>query len=301
MRVVTVMLIWVLMVSCSSKKSTQGDSQIFLAPKQLAELRDKKLEEVSGLAASTTNPGFLWTLNDSGNPAIVYLVDQSLNIKLSCKLKGVRNRDWEDIAVGPGPDITKRYVYVADIGDNNARFQYKYIYRFEEPTFENGSSEITISLFDKIVFRLEGERKDTEAILVHPKTTSIYLVSKRERPVHVYELKLSASVSDTIIAKNITSLPLTQIVAADFSANGEEVVMKNYDNIYYWKLNGRTLAEALQDKPAVLKYTEEPQGEAITFNLEGSGFYTLSEKLKGEKTFLYFYGRAPLNGKVIQK
>src|SRR5688500_6746162 len=130
MRLVILTLIFVLMVSCFSKKSNQGESQIFLAPKQLAELTDKKLEEVSGLAASRTNPGFLWTLNDSGNPAIVYLIDESLKIKLSCKLSGVKNRDWEDIAVGPGPDATKRYVYVADIGDNNARFQYKYIYRF---------------------------------------------------------------------------------------------------------------------------------------------------------------------------
>lgn len=301
MRTVTIMMFCVLMASCFSRKSAQGDSRIFLPAKQLAELRDKKLEEVSGLAASTANPGFLWTLNDSGNPAIVYLLDETLKIKLSCKLRGIKNRDWEDIAVGPGPDETKRYVYVADIGDNNARFQYKYIYRFEEPTFESGISEITISSFDTIVFRLEGEKKDTEAILVDPNTEQIYLISKRERPVHVYELKPSASLSDTLTARNITSLPLTQIVAADFSADGQEVVLKNYDNIYYWKLNGRPLAEALQDKPAVLKYTEEPQGEAITFNVDGSGFYTLSETLKGEKTFLYFYGRAPLEGKAVRK
>ena len=54
-------------------------------------------------------------------------------IKLTCTLAGVENRDWEDIAVGPGPDASKSYVYVADIGDNEGQYQYKYIYRFEEP------------------------------------------------------------------------------------------------------------------------------------------------------------------------
>lgn len=292
MRIATVILIWVLMGSCFPDRSAPGDSKVFLAPKQLAQLTDKKLEEVSGLAASKANPGLLWTLNDSGNPAIVYLVDEALKIRLSVKLKGIKNRDWEDIAVGPGPDGSKRYVYVADIGDNNARHAYKYIYRFEEPVLHNDISQITITSFDTIVFRLEGEVKDTEAILVHPTTKNIYLVSKRERPVHLYELEVSASVVDTLVARDIGSLPLTQIVAADFSADGEEVLMKNYDNIYYWKLEGRSLAEAMKDKPALLKYTEEPQGEAITFSLDGSGFYTLSEKIKGEKTFLYFYERS---------
>lgn len=292
MRIATVILIWVLMGSCFPDRSAPGDSKVFLAPKQLAQLTDKKLEEVSGLAASKANRGLLWTLNDSGNPAIVYLVDEALKIRLSVKLKGIKNRDWEDIAVGPGPDGSKRYVYVADIGDNNARHAYKYIYRFEEPVLRNDISQITITSFDTIVFRLEGEVKDTEAILVHPTTKNIYLVSKRERPVHLYELEVSASVVDTLVARDIGSLPLTQIVAADFSADGEEVLMKNYDNIYYWKLEGRSLAEALKDKPALLKYTEEPQGEAITFSLDGSGFYTLSEKIKGEKTFLYFYERS---------
>ena len=32
--------------------------------------------------------------------------------------------------------------------------------------------------------------------------------------------------------------------------------------------------------------------DPITFNLDGSGFYTLSERIKGEKTFLYYYERA---------
>lgn len=289
MRILMYVLILALPVSCIKKKSVPSDSEIFSAAKPLAELTDKKLDEVSGLAASANNPGLLWTHNDSGNEPEVYLVDEKLKIKLTCKIQGVKNRDWEDIAVGPGPEEGKNYLYVADIGDNYANYSFKYIYRFEEPVLANQSGEITIAEFDTIVFRLEDGKKDTEAIMIHPETKDLYVVSKREKPVYLYELKYPYSVHDTLTAAKITSIPLTQIVAAGISPDGQEILMKNYVNVYYWNTKDKSIQDALQAKPQILKYTEEPQGEAITFARDGSGFYTLSEKLKGEKIYLYFY------------
>lgn len=280
-----------LSASCSEKKSMPADSDVFQPSWRLAELREKALEEVSGLAASVANPGLLWTVNDSGNPAIVFLVDEDLTIRLACRLRGVKNRDWEDVAVGPGPDPGKRYVYVADIGDNGAKREFKYIYRFEEPVANRPASEIVIKDFDTIVVRLADGKKDTETMMVHPKTKDIYLVSKRERPVVVYRLHNPSVARDTLTAVPVVSVPLTQIVAGAFSPDGEEIVLKNYDNIYYWKLDGKPLPEVLKTRPSILHYTEEPQGESIAFNVDGSGFYTLSEQIKGERTYLYFYPR----------
>jgi len=277
--------------SCLDKKSVPADSDIFLPSQRLAELTKNELEEVSGLAASITNPGLLWTHNDSGNPAIVYLIDEKLEIRLACKLVGVKNRDWEDITVGPGPEEGKQYIYVGDIGDNNAKHDLKYIYRFEEPSLDHVSGEVNITDFDTIVFKLGDAKKDTETIMIHPRTRNIYLVSKREEPVHVYELRYPFNIQDTLVASSITTIPLTRIVGGSFSPKGDEVLLKNYDNIYYWKLGDGPIAEGLKEKPQILRYTEEPQGEAITFNLDASGFYTLSEKIRGEKTYLYFYKR----------
>ena len=276
-------------LSCCARRRSTGSSDTFSSPRPLAQLKEKSLSEVSGLAASATNPGLLWTHNDSGNPAIVYLVDEQLRIRLRCNLKGARNQDWEDIAVGPGPVPGKSYVYVADIGDNMSSHGLKHIYRFEEPQLFPEKTEITISEFDTIAFRLEGGEKDTEAIILDPKTADVYVISKREKPVYVYELKGMVSPHDTLIAKKMISLPLTQIVAAGISPDGTEIIMKNYDHIYYWERNGKPILEALQQEPQLLMYREEPQGEAIAFNRKGTGFYTLSEKLFGEKIFLYFY------------
>lgn len=277
-------------VACSQKKGKETDSDIFLEGKKLMEVNNKNLEEASGLAASKANPGLLWTHNDSGNRAEVLLIDDKLNIRLTCVLENVINRDWEDIAVGPGPEPGKSYIYVADIGDNMAIFPYKMVYRFEEPQFTEGKDKITVSKFDRIVFQLDV-KKDTESLLVDPKTKNLYVVSKREKPVYVYELKYPYSTTDTLTAEKIASIPFGQIVAADFSADGTEVLMKNYNNVFYWKLNNENLASALKRNPAIVTYEEEPQGESVTFARDGSGFYTISEKVKGEKSYLWFYPR----------
>ena len=284
------LFILVLLAACA-KRNRSGDSEVFLEAKPVSELTDEKLEEVSGLASSKGNPGYLWTHNDSGNPAEVYLVDEKLTIRLLCKLEGVKNRDWEDIAVGPGPEENRSYIYVADIGDNNARHALKYIYRFEEPLLKGKGGEVTIRKFDRIEFRLADGKKDAEAIMVHPGTKNIYVVTKREKPVSVYELKYPYLSGATVVAEKVVSLPLTKIVSADISPDGNEVIMKSYDHIYYWQTNGQTIADVFQRPPQLLKYTEEPQGEAIAFNFDGSGFYTLSETILNQKTFLYYYAR----------
>jgi hypothetical protein len=279
------------LVSCSKKK-VNNNEEYFLKAEPLAELNSKKLEEVSGLVASIGNRGYLWTHNDSGNKAEVFLIDEHAKIKLTCTLKDIENRDWEDIAIGAGPVPGKNYVYIADIGDNFARYPVKYIYRFEEPQFTQGVSKIEITEFDTITFRLSDAQKDTEALMLDPKTNDLFVISKREEPVYVYQLKYPYDTNDTITASRLFSLPLTQITAADFSSNGEELLIKNYEEIYYWKTpKEKTLEEALKEKPIRVAYEQEPQGEAVAWSRDNSGFYTLTEKVKGEKCILYFHRR----------
>jgi hypothetical protein len=283
--------IWIVLslIGCEQGKPT--GSTLFEERKQLSELTDPRLKEPSGLAASAMNPGLLWTHNDSGNKPEVFLIDEGLNIMLTCRLKGVLNRDWEDITVGPGPKKGKNYVYVGDIGDNLGIFSLKYLYRFEEPVLKQGQTEITITDFDTIVFKLEDGARDTEALLINPVNQNLYVVSKRGAPASVYELSTTNNANDTLVARKITSLPYSGIVAGCFSADGKELLLKNYQHVFYWKIINGGLKKSLEQNPSSLPYSEEPQGEAITFERNGSGYYTLSEKLKDYKTYLYFYKR----------
>jgi hypothetical protein len=285
-------LILAAFTACSNVKTEKTNGYKFSKGEPLAELREKRLEEVSGLAASITNKGLLWTHNDSFNAAQIFLIDEDLDIKLTCELAGIENRDWEDITVGPGPEAGKNYIYLGEIGDNLAQYPYKVIYRFEEPVLAGNTERIVINKFDKIFFKLPDGKKDTEALSINPQSKNLYVISKREEPVHVYELKYPQSTSDTTIATDLMTLPFKQIVAADFSADGKELLMKSYKKIYYFPIEtSKPIAESLKAQAKELPYDEEPQGESITFARDGSGFYTISEKNEGKKSYLLFYKR----------
>jgi hypothetical protein len=130
------------LMACSSEIS-----DLFSSAKEKG-IVDIKLEEASGLVASAAHPGYFWTHNDSGNGAELFLIDSTANIAATMPLAAVRNRDWEDITLGPGPDPDKTYVYVGDIGDNKAQYPYKIIYRLEEPTaIENKTIEDVSTLY----------------------------------------------------------------------------------------------------------------------------------------------------------
>ncbi len=275
---------------CRGQVSNPISAQ-FEKGKTLAELTDKKLKETSGLSASVQNPGSLWAVCDKGNSPEIYLIDKDLNIKFTVTLQGVSNRDWEDIAVGPGPEVGTTYIYVGDIGDNDAVYPVKYIYRFKEPTL---STEANIALhdFDKITFRLEDAIKDTESLFIDSKTRNLFVVSKREEPVFVYMLSYPQSLSDTVIASKALSLPFEGIVAADCSPETGDILMKNYDKIFYRKnTSGLDPVSLLKTQPEEVPYEKELQGESITWATDAPGFYTLGEMKKKQPTYLYFYSK----------
>jgi hypothetical protein len=290
MKIFLYTLLTLFIISCASKES--GNAALFFPGEKLSQLKNKKMKEISGLVSSINNPKLLWGHNDSGNKAELFLIDENLSVKLTCELAGIENRDWEDIAAGPGPDSSKNYLYVADIGDNEAQYQYKYIYRFEEPTWSQHEESITISEFDRLTFQLPDERKDTETLLLDPATKNLYVITKREDPVYLYELKYPYATEDTITANKIMALPFTKIVGGDFSADGKEILLKNYHQVFYWNsATAKTISEILEDSPEEIPYVVEPQGEAVAWARDGSGFYTLSEQDGRKKSYLYFYRR----------
>lgn len=259
----------------------------FLAGVQTGINKNHDLEEVSGIAESLAVPGHLWAINDSGNPAEIFLLNESgARTVKKFKLHGIDNRDWEDIVLVK--DSLHNYLYIGDIGDNMARYEFKYIYRVQEPALNDSS---VITQFDTLQVKLEGENRDTEALLFDPLTRNLYLVSKREQSVILFEITYPYSGSP-IVAHPVATLPVSRITAGSISTDGKEILLKNYEHIYYWRReDDEPLAQLLQQKPTKLAYTPELQGEAITWAHDGSGFYTLSENGRGERAPLYFYKR----------
>ena len=95
-----------------------------------------ELTEASGLANGITSSKYLWTHEDSGGDIVIHLLNKrTAQIVATYKLAGTQHIDWEDMCIGPGPVGGKNYLYIGDIGDNNAMRNDIAIYRLEEPLY----------------------------------------------------------------------------------------------------------------------------------------------------------------------
>lgn len=267
-------------------------SDLFAEGEALGKL-DKKLSEVSGLAASRKNKDLLWVHNDSRNDAELFLIDLKGNLQCTYELRGIKNRDWEDISIGPGPVPGQHYLYIGDIGDNEARYPFKYIYRLVEPQFEGERKKVVLNDFDTLMLRLPLGAQDTEALAVEPQTGDLYLFSKRLQKNLVYRLQAADLVPlDTLIFSQVAEIPFYNIVAADFSSDGRELLVKTYNEVLYWKkADEESWLDALARPAMLLSYKPEPQGESVGWAAEGNGYFTTSEFRDGKSEPLIFYKR----------
>ncbi len=251
-------------------------------------VKEPAINEASGLASSIKTPGLLYTHNDSGGDAAVYVLNRRGLMPARIVLKGVTNRDWEDIATGTDPIDGKPYVFIAETGDNNARYKSVFIYRFAEP--EILDTLITVSKIDKIEFTYEDGPRDAEALFADPRTGDLYVISKREENCGIYRLEYPQSFSKPNVARRVGSLPYNWITAADISPAGNRILVKTYSTIYCYKRGkNQSIAEALAGKYKIMPYKLEEQGEAIAFDENGKGYLTISERLGETPVELYYY------------
>ncbi|CAN5602451.1 hypothetical protein BH10BAC4_BH10BAC4_15060 [soil metagenome] len=274
-----------LIVSCNSSSINET---LFEKGESLGVNKNEKLEEASGLVASVLYPDHFWTHNDSGHKPQIFLISKKAKTKEVFTFANIDNRDWEDITIGAGPEPNTPYLYIGDIGDNLGRYPYKYIYRTKEPAPDQ---EEFITRFDTLIVRLDDGMRDTETLMSDPVSKNLYLVSKREDNVHVYEIHYPFD-SDTLIAKKVGELPIESVNGGSISPDGTEVLIRNYEHLYYWQKKGdESIPDLLKTPFTELPYDREPQGESIAWGRDGSGFFTLGENAKGERSKLFFYKR----------
>ncbi|UBM57996.1 PE-PGRS family protein [Marinilongibacter aquaticus] len=249
------------------------------------------LNEASGMVSSLNFPGALWLINDSGNNTDVHLLNADGTYMGNVKLINVTNRDWEDIAMGPGPDEGKNYLYVSNTGDNLEVYSDYSILRFPEPQSlgENINPEPIRFVYS------DGKSYDTEALFVDPSSLDLYLVTKRQfYAVRLYRIAYPYSILDENVAEFLGTLPLSSITAADISKNGNEILLKDYNAIFYWKrADGESIEDALLRKRDLsLPYSKEVQGESLCFDSNDMGYFTISEKADSvDPITLNYYAR----------
>lgn len=268
-------LFLIFLLTAWKKPSTGQQTSLFEAQPASYPVKPGKVDEASGIADSKSHPGYLWVEQDSGNPSQIYLISHTGEFYKKVKIKGANNRDWEDMVLANGPEKGKNYIYLGDIGSNNSSATKYFIYRFIEPALNAD----TVFTYDKLVFQYPDRGHDAEAMLVDNSTKDIYVITKRDKSTGIYKIAYPQSATEINQAIKVGELNFNGIVSAALSPDGKEILMKTYTGVYYWKRKpGQPIEQAIKATPVPVSYQLEPQGEAICFKNDNSGFFTLSEK-----------------------
>ena len=267
-------------------RKSESEGPPFTNKPEVLELKPQAITEASGIADSYKHPGNCWVQEDSGNPPEIILVGHDGTIRKKVFLAGAINRDWEDISVAPVSGIS--HVFVPDFGDNFQLFYNYTIYRFPEPSIQTD----TIKTMDQIRFVYPDKAHDAEAMMIDPLTGNIYIITKRDVKSKVYLIPSPQNTDTVIKATYLTDLTYNQVVSASMSADGTEILIKTLNSVYYYKRDvTSSMKSVLNGRFQRLAYIVEPQGEAIGFANNGSGFFTISEKPGIDPVKLYYYKR----------
>lgn len=281
-----------LSLPAAAQVSSERSGIHFDGPFGVGELGKGLVDEASGLAAGRLNTKLLWTHNDSGDGPMVYALSQQGAVKCSVSVTNAKHVDWEDIAIGPGPKSGVPYLYVGDIGDNNAKRSNIVVYRFAEPRVDGSEKRQDVAA-DALTFTYPDGARDAEALIIDPLTQDLYIVTKREQQSRVYMASAPHEGGSSRVLTFVTELPINVVTAGDISPQGNDILLKNYVYTYYWSRSGKEpLGTAFKRSPVRVSYMPEPQGEAICFSESGDGYYTVSERTDTAwATEILYYGK----------
>ena len=251
----------------------------------VGKITDKSLAEVSGITASRLSPGVFWVHNDSGDKARIYAVNLKGKLLAKFDVSGAENRDWEDLASGPGAD-GKPALYLADTGDNDRRHETLTIYRVPEPRLGDDKKSATEPA-EAFPFNYPDGNHDCEAIFVDPTNGQVYLITKTLREdcaVYRYPLPLRANQKVTLEkvgGQKIKSIAqLRMVTGAGISPDGLRVVIRTYFGAFeLQRTKGKALATIFDIEPTTLQVPLIGQAEAIAYTADSKSIVMTSEKL----------------------
>ncbi|MEW2396869.1 WD40 repeat domain-containing protein [Streptomyces sp. NPDC046862] len=221
-------------------------------------IKDPRITESSGLAASRQHPGIYWTHNDQDKGAYLYAVDSRTGKTVATiTMTGVGTpRDVEAISIGPDNQI-----WVGDIGDNDGvTWPFVWVYQLPEP---KELKDQTVRATQYVVKYTDGSR-DAESLVVHPRTGRVYIIDKQEDGGHLYEGPAKLSPSGTNVFKPVAPVDLWATDAA-FSPDGKRLAVRGYFGGILYDWNDGKIKRVQQ-----LSVPLQRQGESVTYTTDGA-------------------------------
>ncbi|WP_437725523.1 cell wall anchor protein [Sorangium sp. So ce861] len=252
-------------------------------------LTSTDIVEMSGLAASRVNPGILYA--HSENNANFVAIQKTNAAVVGSYVAGVLPWDWEDIATGPCP--AGSCIFMADIGRFSGRpppYPTTFaVVRMKEPNLAAGETSGTVS-GDQFPFQYPDTPQNAEALMVHPTTGDIYVVTKEGTTglskVYKFPSPLPApGTLSTLIHVADLQMPLgadenfRSVTAGAIHPCANRFLLRTYRAVYEYRAPaGAGFEAAFAAPPVALTDTVEGQGESIEYEADGSGYFTMTER-----------------------
>ncbi len=240
------------------------------------------LVESSGVAVSRSQPGVLWTHNDSGGGARVYATDETARVLGVWNVQGADSVDWEDIDLAPCPhEPTRDCLFVGDIGDNDRRREVLGVYVFPEPDPAAGGGEAAAR---RLRYRYPDEAHDAEALAVAPDGALVIVTKGRTGTAMLFVLGPDA-VRSALTVDTVVTLPPgrplpvvpdfllgRQVTGAGFDRTGSILAVRTYTEVYFyvWPVDDDWTEAA----PRCLLAGVDRIGEGVAFAGDGSVLLT---------------------------
>ncbi|MGQ0647820.1 MAG: hypothetical protein ACT4P7_09630 [Gemmatimonadaceae bacterium] len=237
---------------------------------------------------SETQPGVVFTINDSGHDALLFALDTTGIGRGVWRVTGATNVDWEAASLGPCamsdsvPRGGRPYecLYIGDVGDNDERRLSRTIYRVREPRADGSATDSVAA--EHLHFRYIDGPHDVEAMYVAP-TGALFLITKRRRagasghprPALVFSLPPTAWDADTLaVAQLSDSLPIIPgsasgrtITDASLSPDGRHLAVRTYREVFVFATDSGSGRVRTEVRPAIcdISRVERGYGEGITW------------------------------------
>ena len=197
------------------------------------------------------------------------------------RVPGALVEDWEALAVGPCP--AGSCVYIADIGDNNARRRRITIYRLTEPTGTSGFAG-AIDAFHAVY---PDGPKDAETLLLTPDGRLSIVTKGDTGPVAVYQFPVncarapSCSSSAPASRGPARSPRDDRVTDGAVSPDGAWVVLRGRSAIVFYRTAELMAGTWREVRRVSLAALGEPQGEGIAFGNDQTLYVTGESGTRG--------------------
>jgi hypothetical protein len=220
-----------------------------------------QIDESSSLVVSSTHPGLVYTANDSGDAATVYVLDDSTGALVgTTSIAGVYPLDIEAMTTGGDGSLI-----VADIGDNAEDRADVTVYRIDEP----GAGTHTVTAESVRLAYATGPH-NAEAVVYNDASGRLYIVTKEVAGAHVYRSPPDVFSRRHAVMKSVAPAPAIATDAA-LLPDGRVAVVRTYFSAYFYTFPGwHEIAErGLPNQRQGESVAVPPDGDALWIGSEG--------------------------------